>query len=121
MNLKNSSHSQHVDLSYLPTKGIFSGDNALLCNKLQLPRHLGHTTGSPSRSVVSGGPRRILTLKRKLKEHSVAGLLGIISKSINSPSVSSTYPIEGSATQCKGIQQNTLGITNFRKIELFHL
>lgn len=75
-------------MSYLPTKGILCGDNTLSFNKLQAPCHLGHTAGSPFRGVVSGGPKRMLILKRKLKEGSVPGLFGIIAKSMNSPAVS---------------------------------
>lgn len=64
-------------MSYLPIKGIVSGDTALLVHKRQLPCYLGHTAGSTFRNVgtkgrggnvVSAGPKLILTLKRELKE-----------------------------------------------------
>lgn len=71
--LENSSHSQDVKMSYLPTKGAFYGEIALLLHKLQLLCYLGHTTGSTFRNVStqgidgktkSGGLKLILIMKR---------------------------------------------------------
>lgn len=82
--LKNESHSRDVNMSYLHTKGIVPGDTALLSHRLQLPCYLGHTTGSTFRNVgtkgrggkvVSGGPKRILMVKGKLKEGRRPGYL----------------------------------------------
>lgn len=53
-------------MSYLPTKGFFSGKTALLFHKLQWPCYFGHTAGSTFRNLrtkgrggnaVSGGPK----------------------------------------------------------------
>lgn len=73
--MKNSSHSQNVEMSYLPTRVPFIGSLHLHVSKATISRYLGHTTFQNVSTMgrnghaLPGGQNLILIIANAVREN----------------------------------------------------